>query len=383
MKTLFLLVCALPIAAVTIPQPIVIDCGSAQDQYFQGGLSYTVQPAADTTLRFSAPNPAGAGSLSLPFSYRIPVDLAGPYTLELNFMEPSAAPPARAFSVTVNDQLSFPRITMDPYLSPFTRRALVYGVAGFVNIRFDTIVRSAVVSSIRLIPFVTTNYIVPSDPRQERVTDVIPVWVIGQGYNVPRPISEPDATIAIFYRNVEVYRNGIRQRRENQAAGARDYSTPQTIGQLVVMPVSGQPWPDTDTVTVDYEAIWPPAAVAVAALDLIRSKCARCHGNDLKPGDTHLVGNLDLRTLASMLEGGDRGPALAPGDPDSSLIYRFAVHPQFPTATAEQTLALTTANDDSLGMPPFGRLKDSQIQIIRDWIAAGALEPVFRVSAPR
>jgi hypothetical protein len=121
--------------------------------------------------------------------------------------------------------------------------------------------------------------------------------------------------------------------------------------------------------SIEYTPLALPLGLA-----LIRNKCARCHGADLIPGDTHLVGGLDLRTTANMLTGGSRGPALALWDPPSSLLYQAVIHPQFPTATAGETVAAGVADDDSLAMPPFAPLKNSQKNAIRDWILAGAPE---------
>lgn len=49
----------------------------------------------------------------------------------------------------------------------------------------------------------------------------------------------------------------------------------------------------------------------------VQSKCLACHGEQK-------ISGLDLRDRASALKGGTRGPALAPGDADRSLIYRHA-----------------------------------------------------------
>jgi hypothetical protein len=114
-----------------------------------------------------------------------------------------------------------------------------------------------------------------------------------------------------------------------------------------------------------------PWTMQAAWLTIIE-KCARCHGADIIPGDTHLVGGLDLRTREAALQGGSRGPAIRPGVAASSLIYRFAAKPQWPTATAAETIEATTTNDDALGMPPFFRLQPDQIEMIRAWIEAGA-----------
>src|SRR5690606_19521679 len=69
-------------------------------------------------------------------------------------------------------------------------------------------------------------------------------------------------------------------------------------------------------------------------------------------------GKLDLRTREAALQGGERGPAIIPGDPDASLLLRAAGH-------AEPELA----------MPPGGadkKLDEPTLAAIADWIAGGA-----------
>lgn len=121
-----------------------------------------------------------------------------------------------------------------------------------------------------------------------------------------------------------------------------------------------------------------------AGYNVIQARCTRCHGNDIVPGIG--PGGLDLRTRASILAGGSRGPAMYPGDPESSLIYRFISRPQFPTMTAEQAVAQTTSDDDTVGMPPFYRLPPEEIEAVRLWIAGGGyrMEPrVYGYAIPQ
>src|SRR5882672_6834314 len=64
-------------------------------------------------------------------------------------------------------------------------------------------------------------------------------------------------------------------------------------------------------------------------LPILEKKCFQCHGETLK------MGNLDLRTRESMLKGGDKGPAIAPGKGDESLLIQRLtgrVAPQMPMA---------------------------------------------------
>ncbi len=75
--------------------------------------------------------------------------------------------------------------------------------------------------------------------------------------------------------------------------------------------------------------------------------CFKCHG-ELKQ-----KGELDLTTLPAMLKGGDSGPAIVPGDPAASLIYKF-VQPG-----AEQH------------MPPKDyQLSEDEMALLKMWIAS-------------
>ncbi len=66
---------------------------------------------------------------------------------------------------------------------------------------------------------------------------------------------------------------------------------------------------------------------------LFQEKCLACHGND----EAKIKGELDLRTLAALLKGGESGkPSLVPGKPEESPLY----------------LAVTRRHDVWEAMPP-------------------------------
>src|SRR5215831_17911314 len=86
-------------------------------------------------------------------------------------------------------------------------------------------------------------------------------------------------------------------------------------------------------------------------LPILEKKCFQCHGDALK------MGNLDLRTRASLLKGGDKGPAIIQGSADQSLlIHRVTgkVAPKMP-------------------MPPMPALTDQELASLKDWINQGAV----------
>lgn len=91
---------------------------------------------------------------------------------------------------------------------------------------------------------------------------------------------------------------------------------------------------------------------------LFQEKCLACHGND----EAKIKGELDLRTLAALLKGGESGkPSLVPGKPEESPLY----------------LAVTRRHDDWEAMPPkeADKLHAEQVTWIKDWIAGGAPWP--------
>ena len=88
-----------------------------------------------------------------------------------------------------------------------------------------------------------------------------------------------------------------------------------------------------------------PDEPVLTATAILEQRCLQCHGPSTRSG------GLDLSSRAGALKGGSRGPALAPTDPDGSLLLA------------------RIANDE---MPPGSPLKAGERQTLRDWIASGA-----------
>lgn len=83
-----------------------------------------------------------------------------------------------------------------------------------------------------------------------------------------------------------------------------------------------------------------------SVLPLLEARCVSCHGAD------HPRTGLDVRTRGNLLEGGHSGPAVVPGAPDKSLLYKLVA---------------------SGKMPPGGpKLSPSEIKRIETWIRSGA-----------
>jgi mono/diheme cytochrome c family protein len=80
--------------------------------------------------------------------------------------------------------------------------------------------------------------------------------------------------------------------------------------------------------------------------------CARCHGAEKTSG------GLRLDTRRSLLEGGESGPAVVPGDPDSSVLIHAIRH------------------EDGLAMPPKKpKLPEETIAGFVKWVELGAPDP--------
>jgi hypothetical protein len=80
--------------------------------------------------------------------------------------------------------------------------------------------------------------------------------------------------------------------------------------------------------------------------------CLKCHG-----GEAKLKANLSLTSRATLLKGGDTGPAVVPGDPDRSLLVKAISY------------------KDELRMPPKGKLSDQQIADLTAWVRKGVPWP--------
>lgn len=92
-----------------------------------------------------------------------------------------------------------------------------------------------------------------------------------------------------------------------------------------------------------------PAAVSFEThvRPILRTFCLDCHGASEEP-----EGGLDLRLRRLMVKGGESGAAIVPGDRDSSLLLTRVKSGEMP--------------------PTEKKLSAEQIQVLSDWIAAGA-----------
>ncbi len=81
---------------------------------------------------------------------------------------------------------------------------------------------------------------------------------------------------------------------------------------------------------------------------ILEARCLKCHSGAMQ------MGKLDLRSHEAARKGGERGPAILPGDPDRSSLYR------------------RVAGLEKPAMPMDGKLSAAEIAILREWIRDGA-----------
>ncbi len=82
---------------------------------------------------------------------------------------------------------------------------------------------------------------------------------------------------------------------------------------------------------------------------ILKSKCTGCHGT---------LGGWDATSYEKVMQTGDHQPVVVPGDPENSLFAQ----------------KIQGTQKEGKAMPPSGKLSSEQIQMILDWIKAGAKE---------
>ena len=86
---------------------------------------------------------------------------------------------------------------------------------------------------------------------------------------------------------------------------------------------------------------------------ILHVKCVPCHGRSRQEG------GLDLQTRASLLKGGQSGPAILPGQPDESLLIRRIIAEEMPPLELQ-------------GRYSVRPVTSNELKKLRQWIAAGA-----------
>lgn len=113
---------------------------------------------------------------------------------------------------------------------------------------------------------------------------------------------------------------------------------------LLTLALTLTPVAAPEAATVDYERQVKP---------LLLKHCVSCHGPEKQRA------SLRLDSVAAILEGGNRGPALVPNKSTESILLH----------------ALTGSNDVSVMPPKEPRLTPQEITLIRAWIDQGAKGP--------
>ncbi len=106
------------------------------------------------------------------------------------------------------------------------------------------------------------------------------------------------------------------------------------------------------------------ASLFTSARDVLELRCMECHTPE------EAKGGADFSTLEAMLQGGDSGTSLKPGDPENSPLLTRALLPA----------------DDSDRMPPKKHgepLTSEEIAALRQWIEAGASWEEGEILVPR
>lgn len=91
---------------------------------------------------------------------------------------------------------------------------------------------------------------------------------------------------------------------------------------------------------------------------LLAENCYGCHSAKEKKSR----GGLEVDSLKALLEGGHTGPAIVPGSPEKSLLMTAVEY-----------------DDEDYQMPPKGKLKDSEIAVLKKWVQIGAPWPGAQV----
>lgn len=89
-------------------------------------------------------------------------------------------------------------------------------------------------------------------------------------------------------------------------------------------------------------------------LPMLKEHCLDCHSH--AAGESE--GGLVLDSRAGWMTGGSLGPAIVPGRPEQSWLYKAVRY-----------------GDGKLKMPPDGKLSERNIKHVREWISLGAPDP--------
>ena len=87
---------------------------------------------------------------------------------------------------------------------------------------------------------------------------------------------------------------------------------------------------------------------------VLETRCLGCHSH----ASNTMEGGLTLDSRSGWINGGERGPAIVPGQPDKSLLIEAIAH-----------------NNPDLQMPPDEKLPEAEIELLTEWVVQGATDP--------
>src|SRR5882724_5270055 len=124
------------------------------------------------------------------------------------------------------------------------------------------------------------------------------------------------------------------------AAGWRGYFALVLFALLTTLSAADNPKPDPKNIEFFEKQVRP----------LLVVRCAACHGASQQ------FSSLRVDSREALLRGGNRGPAIVPGDPQLSLLAKAVRH-------------------EGLKMPVGAKLEADEIAAIENWIQLGAPWP--------
>src|SRR5215472_17721811 len=135
----------------------------------------------------------------------------------------------------------------------------------------------------------------------------------------------------------------------------------QEITDLVAWVKMGAPWDPNEQATPLIPAVSTAAATSSVGEEFFENKvrpifanvCSNCHGDTATSG-------LRVFSRDTLLQGGRRGPAIVPNDPEKSLLIQ----------------AVRQTGD--LKMPKGGKLTPEEVQNLTEWVKMGAPWPQSR-----
>ena len=116
-------------------------------------------------------------------------------------------------------------------------------------------------------------------------------------------------------------------------------------------PVCGLAWIIVATTATASPPVSGEALFEAHVRPLLVDRCQKCHGDEKSES------GLRLDSLAALMQGGDSGPTIVPGNPKKSLLVSVLKH------------------GGDIEMPPDTLLPGDQIAVVERWIEAGAPWP--------